>query len=59
MPSVSRSEASSMALRGRERSWNIKGRAAWVDPIVGGQWWLGIEFVFSADCAALFKIITE
>ena len=48
-----------MSIKGRERAWNVKGRVAWVDPLVGGQWWLGIEFVFSADALNLHKVFSD
>lgn len=44
---------------GRERSWNIKGRVAWVQGISGEQWWIGIEFAFTADATTLYKALTE
>jgi len=44
---------------GRERSWNIKGRVAWVQAISGGQWWIGIEFAFTADATLFYKALTE
>jgi len=48
-----------MRIAGRERSWNIKGRVAWVAPLSAGQWWAGIEFAFSADASCFFRALTE
>ncbi|MDR2734514.1 MAG: PilZ domain-containing protein [Spirochaetota bacterium] len=48
-----------MRIAGRERSWNIKGRVAWIEPLSAGQWWAGVEFAFSADASCFYRALTE
>jgi len=48
-----------MQIAGRDRSWKIKGRLAWVSPLAGDQWWAGVEFSFSVDASDFYKALAE